>query len=491
MKILFPGRHQMLTKFQENYLENIVAQGVGGQPVEQIIFAITSADHHNTRRNPLPLHLRAMAITEFVKDFSVPVKIYPIPDIKTTPKFARYVLKQIFYQSGENLTPENTVLACSTPEIISLFAPLGFANLPIELKDRTKNEYSALRPFEVMESLVSSGPRWRENGSPWRQEAAEASQKIYDWYSIGDELLELFQDLLINEDADITETRNYNLYAEAMDTIVKIKFEDIKPFVVQGKVVDAGCGTGALISLLASEFPESDLIGIEATRKFYDFAKEQEYASPYVFFYRRNLTDQNFKSNSINSFIYSSVLHEVYSYLGEPKLKEVLSKTFDQLAEGGRVIIRDVVGPEQPDKKVFLELSQIDGTYDRFFKFAKDFLPYPIKYSETELEGKKLLELSLRDAYEFMSKKDYVENWASEMHETFGFYSFTSWEKELENTGFKIVTGSHPFKNPYIIENRYKNKVTIYENSANGLTILPYPDTNMILVGEKRHSISL
>ena len=63
--VLFPGRHHLLTRFQAAYLERAVAVGVPDTKGEQadcrgaqVVFAVTSADHGTTRRNPLPGHRR-------------------------------------------------------------------------------------------------------------------------------------------------------------------------------------------------------------------------------------------------------------------------------------------------------------------------------------------------------------------------------------------------------------------------------------------------
>jgi hypothetical protein len=60
--VLFPGRHHLLTRFQAGYLRTLVA-GVAAdedgelitvhEPVT-IVWAVTSANHGNTRRNPIP-----------------------------------------------------------------------------------------------------------------------------------------------------------------------------------------------------------------------------------------------------------------------------------------------------------------------------------------------------------------------------------------------------------------------------------------------------
>ena len=45
--------------------------------------------------------------------------------------------------------------------------------------------------------------------------------------------------------------------------------------------------------------------------------------------------------------------------------------------------------------------------------------------------GMELVEVSLRDACEFLSKKDYLDNWQSEMHETFCYWSFRDWRSAV------------------------------------------------------------
>ena len=74
MYLVIPGRHQLITQFQFEYLSSLVKNGlyhakdVDGnelqihEPVEAIVFPVTSANHSNTRRNPLPFYLRAISI---------------------------------------------------------------------------------------------------------------------------------------------------------------------------------------------------------------------------------------------------------------------------------------------------------------------------------------------------------------------------------------------------------------------------------------------
>ena len=484
----------MLTKFQYSYLRSLIDKGIDGKKVDRIIFAITSSDHSNTRRNPIPLYLRVLAIEKFARDLPVEIKIYPIQDIRQTDKFADYLIKQISYQGNEEINPKNTVLVCSTPSVIKLFQKLKFKNYNVELLDAKKNKYSTLRPYEVIELLVKSKDKWRHDDS-WENYASQASIDVYLEYNLGDIIVECFSDSLLNEDADLTDTRDYNIYAHGMDNAVYFKYVDIKPYVKEGKIVDMGCGTGSLIRLLSKDFKESDIIGIEGTRRFYEYCKLQEYPNAFVFFYRKNILDQNFKPNSVDNIIFSSVLHEIYSYINEKVLIKVLNNTYAQLSPKGRLIIRDVIGPEDKNKIVYMKLNKKNGkdegkiselsTHAKFFEFSKDFIPRKIKYKKEIFEGEDFIVLRLQDAYEYISKMNYVDNWKSEMHEEFGFWNFSDWKNNLEKIGFEIMEGSKSFSNQYIIEKSYKGKVELYEKVKGRLKLIDYPQTNMILVGEK------
>ena len=104
----------------------------------------SQANHDNTRRNPVPLYLRVLAIDKFANNLGCKVSIYPIKDIPQTEKYAQFLIGQIFYQSGKELNPKNTILGCSTSPIISLFEKIGFQNTPFELINNKTEQYSTL-----------------------------------------------------------------------------------------------------------------------------------------------------------------------------------------------------------------------------------------------------------------------------------------------------------------------------------------------------------
>jgi O-glycosyl hydrolase len=95
------------------------------------------------------------------------------------------------------------------------------------------------------------------------------------------------------------------------------------------------------------------------------------------------------------------------------------------------------------------------------------------------------IKLSLKDAAEFLSRKDYADNWQSEMHETFCFWDFDEWKQQLQVAGFRIHPDSKVFTNPWIVENRWKDKATLFTHNGKQLVPEAYPVTTMFLIGIK------
>ena len=121
-----------------------------------------------------------------------------------------------------------------------------------------------------------------------------------------------------------------------------------------------------------------------------------------------------------------------------------------------------------------------------FFRFAKDYRRAEnerVEFEEIERDGESLFRLDLRDAWEFATKKDYTENWESEMHERFCFWSESDWRRELEAVGFRVAPDSHSYLNPWIEENRLAGQVELFDPETGEK--LTYPPTTILLIGEK------
>ncbi len=530
MFVLIPGRHHCLTKYQFNYLNRIAVNGlVGepdadgnilsvGEPITGVVWAVTSANHSNTRRNPTPFYLRAMALLDFSQELPVPSFVFGIDDVGNLANFAEYTLKKIKHESeGQlNLTPQNCIVACSSP-VRHSYAALGFKILPIELVPGTVQDLRALSPWQIVEAVAADKGDWRINleiSDPMH----ESSFLIWKTYGIGEKVKRLYSDDMIGGDGDLTETRDYGSYVRQMDEIADLKFKETAPHIRPGRIGDIGCAVGSWILLGCKDerLRESDFVGIEIARALYQIClqrkENKEFANPFVFFAQKNAVEGLcFEANSMNTVHTGSLTHEIESYGGREDLLRFIQNRYAELVPGGVWINRDVVGPADKDKIVLLWLHDQDGqpdtgenllghpqskeilratsTYGRFLRFVREFRATEgdgIHFEWIEKDGKRFAKMTLGDAMEFISKKDYADNWHSEMHERFCYWNFVEWRQELENAGFQIDPASHAYPNQWLINNRYKGTVVLYEETGEGLVEMAFPETHMLMVAVRR-----
>jgi SAM-dependent methyltransferase len=279
---------------------------------------------------------------------------------------------------------------------------------------------------------------------------------------------------------------------------------------------------------LAQTFPDSDIIGIDITGEFVSRVEERQragdFGNSFVHVYQRNILEPIFADNSTDCVICNSTLHEVWSYgAGASSVRSYLAQKFAQLKPGGRLVIRDVVGPEEKEKTIYVKLNGTDGvaatqtdeviwkntptselsTEARFYRFAHDFLldmresgrrggDTKLAYTVEERNASRFIKVSLASAVEFLSRKDYHENWVSEMNEEFTFWDFTQWQNELRTVGFTIATDtaepaqySRAYQNEWIVKNRWEGTASLWVEGGGMLVPYPFPVTTMVLVGEK------
>jgi hypothetical protein len=536
--LLFPGRHLVNTRFQEAYLRKTLSEPMASLPglmpgrsvppkPEEIVFAVTSSNQGNSRYNPIPFYIRAVGVDRFARKLQEQVpfayRIIGIPHYGHTHNFAHFTTKEIEHQTegAVRLNPENCVVICSTPEVIRLYHELGFSVLPAELGETQPRPAT---PIEIVREIGSNSENWSAGSLVKTQLAGSHTALFTDFPEVPRRIRRIYQDPITNQEGSLTDTRNYSTYARGMNEIIRLKYLDIKDAIRPGRIVDEGCADGALLAEISKDFPDSDLFGIDLSAEFAGrFSERQragEFGGAYVHFFHRNLLEPVFDPDSIDTTICNSTLHELWSYGDQERtVRAYLSEKFRQIRPGGRLVIRDVVGPENGDQLVYLCCSEEDGnelwdeawqttesrfpewlrdlsTRSRFLVFAHDFLASRRAKKEAGFRFQKVdrtyqpgFLLSLRSACEFISKKDYTENWRSELNEEFCFWSFTQWKQVLSGVGFQVLenpnqpeSGSRTYTNPWIIENRYEGHVQLF---TPGGSPLPWPPTNMVLVAEK------
>ncbi len=175
--LLFPGRHLLQSAFQEQYLRDIVntpldkleflpgSQLQVSDPIDTVVFAVTSANHQFTRYNPIPFHIRAIGIDrfacDFATDFEISYRIFGIPHYAPSPRFATILIKEIAEQTENDLamTPLNTVVLTSTLPIAEMFQAIGFAILPAEAITTP----TPATPQQLLGAIMAEGANWMTN----------------------------------------------------------------------------------------------------------------------------------------------------------------------------------------------------------------------------------------------------------------------------------------------------------------------------------------
>lgn len=125
----------------------------------------------------------------------------------------------------------------------------------------------------------------------------------------------------------------YNLcrqdYPKILEELEKEPFTD---------VLDAGCGTGAVLGLLAQSHPAGHYTGIDLSEKMVAVAKKKQLAN--VAFLQGDCERLPFPPESFDAVLCSQSFHHY------PNPEDFFSSVKKVLRPGGRLILRDMAPPE-------------------------------------------------------------------------------------------------------------------------------------------------
>jgi len=259
----------------------------------------------------------------------------------------------------------------------------------------------------------------------------------------------------------------------------------ILDFVVGESVLDVGSGGGVLLKELSERFPNKTIYGtdisLDVMNKLFSISTKDGYGW--------NLSTHNFvegpfkldTNEKVNNIIFSSILHEIYSYT-EPhfsieSVKSALRNAYESLAAGGRLIIRDGV-MEECEKDVVVRLLGHEGkdffkNYLSDFKGLKDYDRNKISYNEDE-DG-----VVVNADINYIREMIYTYTWGAESYdmevqEQFGYWTLSQFVDFLKNELHANVIFSQKYYDP-AYESHLKDKITIDK----------YPATTLVIVAEK------
>lgn len=314
----------------------------------------------------------------------------------------------------------------------------------------------------------------------------------------------------------VDDGRDYDVYTDLMsdDPVVDVKYDDIREHIRPGIVVDDGCGDAALLEQVTTDYPDIALIGVDLSKEMLDRARERAalggFDDAVISFQQIDMTEAVSRIGRVDTVISSSTCHELWSYgCGDDELRDYFEVKWHELESKGRFIIRDVIGPDRPDRDVYLWLNPDDGSNDdpyrtfeddgaqttyldqlstraRYHRFEDEFegRPFTGVMEKIEHDDQDLYRMAARDAAEFLLTKDYTDNWDSEMQESFTHWTIDDYEEALQDAGFDVIH-AEAYTSSWIKEHRFQDAAAVYKEQGGELESVPYPPTNAVIVGEK------
>ena len=282
-----------------------------------------------------------------------------------------------------------------------------------------------------------------------------------------------------------------------------------------GRIVDIGCGAGAVLELADREpaLRESDLIGVEVARHLYEECVHKKaqgvFRNPNVFFYRRNvLGGAVLPARSVDTTLTFALTHEIWSYGSQraslrrvrpgassttpcPAASGSTATSAARTAATGRCCCAardDGANPASP-RSDLAELPRDEvsayvaglSTRARLDQFAVDFR-VPVRLRGASATA--TVAAGARRAMDFLTRKDYTDNWLSETQEQFCGLEFADWKALLTDVGFELDPASrHHAATTGSSSNRLA-PVAVAAPTSDG-TPLDWPVTHILFVARR------
>lgn len=298
----------------------------------------------------------------------------------------------------------------------------------------------------------------------------------------------------------------YERYLRGMDSSMRQKVALTAAHLLgEGTVADMGMGSGSGTLALASLYPRVRVIGVDINPEMVERASDK-HRLPNLEFRAGDIAEMVFEAGALDGIFDSSVLHHVTSFNGydHDAAARALATQVRQLAVGGSLVVRDFVAP--PSAEIWLDLPTTDGDdsdaparcssaalFERFAREFRKLSPEPgfgYRQAETESDPRPLqlgwrrYVVDSRLAAEFLLRKDYRNDWDSEVLEEYTYFTQQRFEQVFAQLGLRVLA-SIPLYNPWIIERRFKGRAQLWSTSGQAL---PFPATNHLIVGEKVNS---
>lgn len=204
----------------------------------------------------------------------------------------------------------------------------------------------------------------------------------------------------------------------------------ILDYITGTTVLDIGPGGGVLLDLIEERLPHARPVGIDISSNVIEALEKRKRLEHKAWEVQKgdalNLRDY-VKPGSVDTVIFSSILHELYSYIetdgsrfNTATVEAALLSAYEVLAPGGRIIIRDGIMTEPEDTWRRIRFLEDDGM-EWLSRYASDFKGRAISYEQlADAE----VRMPVNDAMEFLYTYTWgAEAYVHEVQEQFGYFT--------------------------------------------------------------------
>ncbi|MDP4094321.1 MAG: class I SAM-dependent methyltransferase [Bacillota bacterium] len=278
-------------------------------------------------------------------------------------------------------------------------------------------------------------------------------------------------------------------YLATMNQTVDYK-KMILDYITGDNIVDIGPGGGALMDLIEERYPGKRVLGVDIAQNVLDSLKKKKQLQnrrwDVLYGDALNLS-QYIKKGSVDTVIFCSILHELFSYIeykgrkfNHETLAAAFRSVFTVLTAGGRIIIRDGIMTEPAYEKRIIRFLSEEGM--QFLeRYAKDFKGREIEYT---VIGQNEVLMPVNDAMEFLYTYTWGEkSYVHEVNEQFGYFTpsgFKEFITSVLGTDARIVEFKHFLQEGYTIA--LSQKVEFFDENRSPARL---PDSTCIVVIEK------
>ncbi|HEX6739176.1 MAG TPA: class I SAM-dependent methyltransferase, partial [Vicinamibacteria bacterium] len=297
----------------------------------------------------------------------------------------------------------------------------------------------------------------------------------------------------------------YDRYLRGMDASMKQKVALTAAHLLGvGTVADMGMGSGSGSAALAALYPGLEVVGVDVNPQMTARARQRHQAENLAFVCA-DIASACFRPESLDGVFDSSVLHHVTTFSGydHGAARRCLAVQAAELKPHGVLIVRDFADPGPGE--VLLDVPGDDGdggdevatcsSAALLLRFAREFRPLGQGPGFTCLEvppggapaapapraGFRRFRLARKHAVEFVLRKDYRQDWATEVLEEYTYFTQEQFEEAFTGLGLRILA-STPLRNPWIVRHRFEGRMDMC--GLDGRRLDP-PPTNFLIAGEK------